>query len=83
MKLVVDNREVQLRDDLASVFKDLNGHIIEIWLMCDGIDIKALSDKELEQVVIDTLVKEVRELEYLSRPEVVQEAIDFARKMED
>lgn len=83
MKLVVDNREVDIRDSIASIFRNLNGHIIEIWLACDGVDISSLSDEGLKQVVIDTLVKEISELEYLSRPEVVQEAIDFARKMED
>lgn len=83
MKININGREVKIKDDVANLYTKyagvLNESVVKLFLVSDGIDIDKLSDSELEKQIHESIEKELRELEYLSRPEVIKEAIDFAK----
>lgn len=83
MKINVNGREVKIKDDVANLYTKyagvLNESVVKLFLVSDGIDIDKLSDLELEKQIHASIEKELREREYLSRPEVIKEAIDFAK----
>ena len=84
MKMNVNGMEVKIKDKIADTFakisRPLTSDSVEFLLSMDGVDIDSLSKSDLEKAVNDSLLKELKELEYLSKPETVQAAINFANR---
>lgn len=84
MKLNINGKTVSVEDKIADTFaqisRTLNNSAVEFLLKLEGVDTDTLSDKELEKKVNAVLVNELKELEYLSRPEIMKATVDFANR---
>ena len=84
MKVKVEGRTINVDDKIVDTFakisRPLTDESVGFMLKMDEIDVSVLSDEELEKATNNSLLNELKELEYLSRPETVQAAIDFANR---
>jgi hypothetical protein len=78
----VSNREIHVNEKIMETFakisRPINEVSLELILEMDEVKIASLSDEELDKAVEDALLKELSELEKLSREETISEAIAAA-----
>jgi hypothetical protein len=83
MKVIVEGRTVEVDDTLAEgyskVIGKFNSIAAEMLLVTDGIDIKSLTDEELKVKLEESIETELEVREYLSRPEMIEAALAYAR----
>jgi hypothetical protein len=83
MKVTVEGRTVEVDDTLAEGYSKVagtfNSTAAKMLLVTDGIDIKSLTDAELEKQLEASIVDELEVREYLSRPEMIEAALAYAR----
>lgn len=82
MKITVKGREITVDDKLAEIYTTAAGKFddkMAVFLLeTEDVNIDKLSDKELEEQLAKTMLKEAKDREYLSRPEMMQAAAEFA-----
>jgi ubiquinone/menaquinone biosynthesis C-methylase UbiE len=83
MKVIVEGRTVEVDEELAEWYNKtagtFNSTAAEMLLITDGIDIESLTDAELEKQLEASIENELKEREYLSRPEMIEAALAYAR----
>lgn len=76
----IHNKEVEIRDEIISLYEkacgELNKDIIEMFFISEE-EVKSMQTIDIIDHIEKALLNEVRVMEYLSRPENIKRAIDF------
>ncbi len=76
-ELTVDDKLVHAYELAAGKFNDTSATFL---LEMDGVEIDSLTDEELEAQLKASMENEVKQMEYLSRPEVIAEAVAASKR---
>jgi hypothetical protein len=83
VKVTVEGRTVEVDEVLVEGYNKtagtFNSTAAKMLLLTDGIDIKSLTDEELEKQLEASIEDELKVREYLSRPEMIEAALAYAR----
>jgi hypothetical protein len=83
MKVDVEGRTIEVDDELVELYSKaagkFNSTAAEMLLVTDGINIKSLTDDELKVKLEASIMEELEVREYLSRPEMIEAALAYAR----
>lgn len=85
MRVEINGRNVTVDDKLVHAYElaagKFNDKVAKFLLKTEGYDVTKLTGRELEEKLKETMEKEVKQMEYLSRPEVIKELVEFTRKV--
>jgi hypothetical protein len=83
MNVIVEGRTVEVSETLAEGYRKVIGKFdstaARMLLITDGVDIKSLNDEELKTKLEASIMEELEVREYLSRPEMIEAALAYAR----
>lgn len=87
MKVTIRGREISVDDHLVETYQigsgKFNDAVAEFNLEMNGVDIDSLNNEELEKALRNSLIEDIKTMEYLSRPEVREELFKFVRQHYD
>ena len=85
MIVTINNEEIFVDDKLVHAYElaagKFNDMVAGFLLEMDGIEVDKLTKHELEAELKNSMENEVKQMEYLSRPVVIEELIAFTRSI--